>query len=101
MTSDLDTWWKGQYKRHDHCSKRNLINAVWFLVGLSPGIGLAIYTLRNKDAFLHDSPLLFANYLFLVNIDIFLYIGGLIFKSFWVIDPYWSMIPEMFGFLWR
>lgn len=26
---------------------------------------------------------------------------GLIQKSFWLIDPYWSIIPTIFGFMWR
>jgi len=30
-----------------------------------------------------------------------MYLIGVCQKSFWLIDPYWSIIPPIFGFMWR
>ena len=46
------------------------------------------------------NPLILINFIFFVNIDIGFWIVGLFQKSFWLIDPYWSIIPIIFGFMW-
>ena len=48
-----------------------------------------------------SSPLFMVNLLFFVNIDVGCYIVGLLQKSFWLIDPMWSILPELYGYIWR
>ena len=35
------------------------------------------------------------------NVVIFFYLIGIFQKSFWLIDPYWSIIPPVFAVMWR
>jgi len=41
------------------------------------------------------------NIVFLLNVDLFFWSIGIIQKSFWLIDPYWSIIPPVFAVMWR
>lgn len=46
------------------------------------------------------SPLTLVNFLWFINIDVGFYLVGLIQKSFWLIDPYWSILPFFCGIIW-
>lgn len=46
-------------------------------------------------------PLGLMNLIFFLNVDIFFYLIGIFQKSFWLIDPYWSIIPPVFAVMWR
>lgn len=41
------------------------------------------------------------NMLFFVNIDVGCYWVGIVQKSFWLVDPMWSILPELYGVIWR
>jgi steroid 5-alpha reductase family enzyme len=46
-------------------------------------------------------PISFANLLFFLNITIGFWLIGLAQRSFWLIDPYWTIIPPLLGHLYR
>ena len=46
-------------------------------------------------------PLGMMNLIFFLNVDIFFYLIGIFQKSFWLIDPYWSIIPPVFAVMWK
>lgn len=119
----LREWWDGAHRAHSHCSARNLLNAFLVLVGAAPTIGIAAWvysqgvspssgsfddvgtmkTAYKDDGFLsvlYWSPLLMINFLFFVNVDCLFYIIGLLQRSFWLIDPYWTLFPPLFGLIW-
>ena len=45
------------------------------------------------------SPFALINLLFFLNIDVGFYLIGLFQKSFWLIDPYWSILPFVYGLI--
>jgi hypothetical protein len=123
----LRRWWSGGFRAHGHFSRQNVVNALLCLLGATPAIGLAawVYTCNQRvdggldeastmravyktagggweglRASLLYSPLLLANVLFFVNVDVIFYVIGLAQKSFWLIDPYWTLTPPLLGLLW-
>lgn len=88
-------------------SGRNLKNAVIaFLVPL-PSIFFYLSFLNHYDSakspsfwstlwsWCYHHPLLLANALFFLNVNVLFWLIGLIQSSHWMIDPYWTVIPVM------
>jgi hypothetical protein len=46
-------------------------------------------------------PLLLSNALFFANITVGFWVVGLLQRSFWLIDPYWTLVPPLLGHLYR
>jgi hypothetical protein len=46
-------------------------------------------------------PVAFANVLFFVNIDVIFYIIGILQHNFWLIDPYWTILPPCLAILYQ
>jgi len=107
----------GDYVKHDHLSEKNIMNAMLCVVVLIPSY-VAVhylytecdpnappsYTTGNEDyacAIAIHEPILFANILFGVNITFGFWIIGLLQKSFWLIDPYWTLLPPLLGHLYQ
>lgn len=42
-------------------------------------------------------PLIYSNVLFFVNVTLGFWLVGLAQRSFWLIDPYWTLIPPLLG----
>jgi len=42
-------------------------------------------------------PVLAINILFFLNISVGFWIIGLLQRSFWLIDPYWTIVPVLIG----
>ena len=40
------------------------------------------------------------NWLFFWNVDMGFYILGLVQRSFWMMDGWWSIFPSIYGLLW-
>lgn len=126
----LSKWWRGYHIDHEHSSCRNITNIVICILFPLPSIVLAIYILgidyakesgsvspvdvdnpsflsqiwNDSNAsfglFLFWSPMTLVNLMFFVNVDVGLYLIGLAQKSFWLIDPYWTILPPMYGVIW-
>ena len=122
----FNQWWFGAYVSHEHYSEKNIKNVILFMIAIVPTILYSIYinttssisNLQDSKKFIitHNwldlfdiyeqhgfttlmfwSPLTLINFLFFINIDIGFYLIGLVQKSFWLIDPYWSIIPFIYG----
>jgi len=102
----------GEYVSHAHCSRKNVVNGVLCAVALVPSIVATwvAYTrcnplITNKYATAAEAccsvamgqPIAFANALFFVNVSFGFWIIGLVQRSFWLIDPYWTLIPPLLG----
>ncbi|GFP80720.1 uncharacterized protein c594.04c [Phtheirospermum japonicum] len=85
---------------------KNLRNAVVALVTPLPSIFFYLSFLRRSSAAEADSlsplwtwcyhhPLLLANTLFFVNVNLLFWLVGLIQSSHWMIDLYWTVIPVL------
>jgi len=120
--ADLKTWWDGAFQRHSHSSAKNILNAALVIFGALPTVGIAVWVLScnptpnngnvddlhtMKEAYessfrslLYWSPLFLINFVFFINVDIIFYIIGLLQRSFWLIDPYWTLFPSIFGLIW-
>ena len=46
-------------------------------------------------------PILFANVLFFANVTVGFWLIGLAQRSFWLIDPYWTLLPPLLGHLYQ
>lgn len=124
----ISSWWHGYHIDHDHCSKKNITNIIILLLSLLPTF-LYYWSVNNflpdppldqfdqidklsqlsavwnKDNFswnelMYWSPLLLINFTFFINIDLGFWLLGLAQKSFWLIDPWWTLLPPVYGFLW-
>ena len=122
----FNQWWFGAYVHHEHNSEKNIKNFILFIIAIMPTIFYSIYInttssisklqdpkqltithnwldlleIYEKHGFtilMFWSPLALINFLFFINIDIGFYLIGLVQKSFWLIDPYWSIIPFIYG----
>lgn len=98
--------WCGGYRPHAHLSVKNVANGVLMAIALLPSFVLAICRRRcpTEAASLawwctvaDRSPILAVNALFFLNVSVGFYIVGLAQRSFWLIDPYWTLIPPMIG----
>lgn len=96
----------GEHVSHRHLSPKNLINALLTLTVLSPSVfwvaslrrrcgtldggasivGCGLYA-SHPDALLH--------LLFFANVTVGFWIVGLVQRSFWLIDPYWTLFPPL------
>lgn len=100
----------GEYQAHEHCSSQNILNLVLCLLALLPSfvstavlfsqcatedsddwstLGQSLCTLAL------NYPVWMANVLFFVNVSLGFWVIGLIQRSFWLIDPYWTFIPPL------
>lgn len=121
----------GEYVKHDHLSLKNIFNAFLFCVALTPSFCATGYLYTKCSAgekvegesaliaqalsFLTDTPketistceltmnhpIAFANILFLINVTFGFWLVGVAQRSFWLIDPYWTLIPPLLGHLYR
>jgi len=100
----------GEYQPHDHLSAKNIGNAVLCAVALAPSFVAATYLYSTCDVvtptgavceFAMGSPVGFANALFFGNITVGFWLVGLLQRSFWLIDPYWTLVPPLLGHLYR
>jgi len=106
----------GDYVPHDHLSAKNLFNAFLCAVALVPSfIAVSLlYTRCDPDSWsdfdTFDAaacsiaigyPIAFANVLFFVNVSVGFWLVGLAQRSFWLIDPYWTLIPPLLGHLYQ
>jgi hypothetical protein len=106
----------GDYVPHDHLSTKNLFNAFLCAVALVPSfVAVALLYTRCPTATWDDystfeatacsiaigHPLAFANVLFFANVSVGFWIVGLAQRSFWLIDPYWTLIPPLLGHLYQ
>lgn len=103
------TW--GAYRPHDHLSLANFGNAVLCFTAVVPSIFFTwlwytkcdtnsissdktdLWTQHCKLAL--DQPIWMANVLFFVNVTVGFWVVGLLQRSFWLIDPYWTLIPPL------
>lgn len=105
-------YWRGDYQPHDHFSARNCGNALLCLAALAPSIA-ATYLIRahcqpEKPSFGHLSalcslnagdggPIKVLNVLFFLNVSVGFWFTGLLQRSMWLIDPYWTILPPLIG----
>ncbi|XP_059634483.1 uncharacterized protein C594.04c [Cornus florida] len=84
----------------------NLKNALIALLAPLPSILFYLSFLHHgtlaEDDFLsplwmwcYNHPLLLANVLFFINVNLLFWIIGLIQSNHWMIDPYWTVIPVL------
>lgn len=65
-------------------------------------LGVAVAWYSNTEwRRLRAQPLLLSNALFFVNVAVGFWLIGLAQRSFWLIDPYWTLIPPLLGHLYR
>jgi hypothetical protein len=84
--------WAGEYRPHAHLSVRNGVNAVLCALALAP----TLCVVRHPGVLaLH--PLAAVNLLFFVNVTVGFWALGLLQRSFWLIDPYWTILPPLIG----
>jgi len=107
--------WRGDYAPHDHLSGKNLLNAFLCLTALVPSYVAVyfIYTRCPTDSASYASwldatctvsmayPIALANALFFLNVSVGFWIVGLLQRSFWLIDPYWTVIPPLLAHLYQ
>ncbi len=108
----------GEYVPHAHCSRKNITNALLCLLALSPSFiaTWVCYTRCPPEAtatlpfataaeaacgIAMGCPLAFANILFFVNVSVLFWLIGLVQRSFWLIDPYWTLIPPLLGHMYQ
>jgi len=107
----------GEYVKHDYASEKNIMNAMLCAVILIPSFIAThylytecdpevppVYDAGNVEAAcslaIHE-PILFANTLFFINVTLGFWFVGLLQKSFWLIDPYWTLLPPLLGHLYQ
>jgi steroid 5-alpha reductase family enzyme len=104
----------GDYQPHGHLSTTNIVNFLVFLFVLSPSIALTSALYSNCDQSTPESyetlaesccslalhqPVAYANVLFFVNVTVGFWLIGLAQRNFWLIDPYWTLLPPLLVFL--
>ena len=113
-----DRFW-GSYEPHEYCSSRNIINGALCVFALLPSVLFTIetYSMCPKDDRLtsltngttdHWStvtkascrlslhyPIAMANILFFLNVSCGFWLIGLVQQNFWLIDPYWTLLPPL------
>lgn len=47
------------------------------------------------------NPVLTVNVLFFLNVSVLFWVIGLIQRTFWLIDPYWTLLPVLIGHFYR
>lgn len=102
----------GEYKYHNHWSLLNLGNALLCVLAACPSLIFTSWLF--EDCFpmpdhassvcssrLTSSPVLTVNFLYFCNVCIGFWVVGLIQRSFWLIDPYWTIIPILVAYFYR
>jgi hypothetical protein len=112
----------GEFAAHGHGSVKNLTNAVLCALAVVPSVVLTTQLYGECDSqgpplplelelnftsfgSMNDCivaihhPMVFANILFFINITIGFWVIGCLQKSFWLIDPYWTLLPPLLGHL--
>lgn len=56
---------------------------------------------KNICKFYLGNPIAFVNLLFFLNVTVLFWLIGLLQHSFWLIDPYWTIIPLLIGHFYR
>ena len=86
---------------HAHLSAKNIFSAVLTAVAAVPSFACAayLYTTCSVSRPVGDAcelaikwPILFANVLFFANVTVGFWLIGLAQRSFWLIDPYWTLL---------
>lgn len=89
---------------------KNIGNALLCAVVLTPSFAAVIHLYSTCDAikpvgdvctFVMTSPVGLANALFFLNVTVGFWLIGLAQRSFWLIDPYWTLLPPLIGHLYR
>lgn len=104
----LPVW--GEYVPHAHMSAKNICNGLVCLFALSPSIVLTMFLFGSCsssethehvwDTMCHVTlkyPIAAVNALFFLNVTIGFWLIGIVQHSFWLIDPYWTIIPPLIG----
>ena len=119
----------GDYVPHDHLSKKNIGNAILTALVLVPSLVAVRYLYTQCDQSADDSymtplfsmvglyeqaptasamcdfamtrPVSLANLLFFLNVTVGFWVIGLLQRSFWLIDPYWTILPPLLGHLYQ
>jgi len=104
----------GEYVKHEPTSSKNITNALICATALFPSfiITTLIYaTCESSNSYdtILDSicsvslsyPLILSNALFFINVTIGFWLIGLAQRSFWLIDPYWTIIPPLLAHLYQ
>ena len=115
----------GEYRAHAHASFKNVANAVLCAVVAVPSIWTAATLYQQCDktgqpplltvemnfssfesvnaldvcGLAVHYPMVFANFLFFLNVTVGFWLIGVFQRSFWLIDPYWTLIPPLLGVL--
>ena len=96
--------WKGGYRPHEHLSGQNVTNGLLCAFALAPSVFSAWYWFSVCDnsqtgwcSVGRGHPIGVVNVLFFLNISLGFWIVGLLQRSFWLIDPYWTLLPPLIG----
>jgi steroid 5-alpha reductase family enzyme len=100
----------GEYRAHGHCSSKNVINLFLTINACVPSIlwvahvrRACLQTNNNDDPdrldwlLYRSNPNALLHVLFFLNISFGFWVVGLLQKSFWLIDPYWTLFPPLAG----
>lgn len=99
----------GEYRAHECWSYQNSVNACLCLFALAPSVAATVVMYSQcepqQDSFTDtwdtactlalSYPIAMANVLFFINVSVGFWIVGLIQQNFWLIDPYWTLIPPL------
>ena len=101
-----------KYKIHSHLSAQNIVNGLLCCFVLVPSFAVTAHLYRHCSPDSGDSdpfasacalamghPLWLANVLFFGNVTVAFWLIGLWQRSFWLIDPYWTLLPPLLGHL--
>lgn len=100
--------WLGEYRPHNHFSFKNIVNAALCVLIIVLWTKAVDYEARvcqtypeewtqfsSMRAYLCMSPILTVSILLLFCISLLFWVIGLMQRSFWLIDPFWTFIPLM------
>lgn len=88
-----------------HFTHRNSLNALLCVIVATPACAIGYVVCNNckvlSNLYLCDlavnSPILFVNAVFFLNVCVLFWVISLIVNSTWLIDPYWTIIPPLIG----
>jgi len=106
--------WRGAYMPHAHLSAQNIANAVLAALCLAPSIWATLERAHCEPlppaaerslarggfcwcemALAH--PLFSSSWLFFWNVTVGFWLVGCAQRSFWLIDPFWTLLPPLIG----
>ena len=95
----------GEHRDHEHTSPKNIVNAALTLLICAPSVLWVLGTRRKCDdlssadslecTLYRRHPNALLHLLFFANVSLGFWVVGLIQKSFWLIDPYWTLFPPL------